>query len=735
MRWKTFFWLIIVALCLAPLACSDSGGHASRDIVDAGVDTPGDGSDAPADVNAGSDAGIDASDACVALTCEDFNPSCGTHDNGCGGQIRCGECTCSPATVNQDCPPGPCVEAVGCTDRGTCDYQPITCGGQSCGRCAAETCAPDDIRVCGDPGSCPAAQCDPAPLSSAGGVTYQNICSDQVQISCGTCNLGSYQCDADGGFSCHDIELPAAPNLRANCRGTTRPTFVYVDPSYTGDNPTGTRQAPFTTIGAALHGARMVDATALVIGGSGEMTLPAQSADGRPEAPNYGFRIPNGISLFGGYTGAPDFLRDLSQRPTVYAAHSNIALEAHGVDLPTRVSHLHFENSRDELQGTSYGAVIADSPALQLIDVKITANSPPRAHDPNTVAVPMPASTHHVAPSGTANFNASGAERWCNQSSDLMADSPTPLRCPIFDAGARTFYQSPTVPANLTEEGTGGRGGTSTWGTPQAGSPGGDPLGAGDEASGGMQAKGGDAQAYTGAQQFSAPGAAGLAGGEIAGDGLWHEHTDGDFGAIGHPGRSGGGGGSHADRALFIFDSNPFQFICIEGPTGANGGSGGCGGLGGRGGAGGDWAIGMMIDDPSQTTFENIRLVVADAGDGQIGSAGGEGAAGAQGESSQEFHYYDPRGPNPGDSTTSSYAGGDGAKGQWGGHGGNGAGGSTVGILCANATLQDLSPFHIDLGQPGEGASGSDPNAPSGMPLPTSPGPDGQQYPSYNCGL
>ena len=78
----------------------------------------------------GGDSSSDPS--CTPKTCEDYDGECGTHDNGCGGTVSCGECASSCAART-------------CEQLGkTCGTHADGCGGTvNCGLCPSTGCAAD----------------------------------------------------------------------------------------------------------------------------------------------------------------------------------------------------------------------------------------------------------------------------------------------------------------------------------------------------------------------------------------------------------------------------------------------------------------------------------------------------------------------------------------------------------------------------------------------------------------
>ncbi len=83
-------------------------------------------------------------DECVPETCESLELDCDVHDDGCGGELDCGECE-----VGYECEKGVCIP--GCLPE-PCD--PHTC--ESLGvRCGTHDDGCGDIMDCGPCGSCP----------------------------------------------------------------------------------------------------------------------------------------------------------------------------------------------------------------------------------------------------------------------------------------------------------------------------------------------------------------------------------------------------------------------------------------------------------------------------------------------------------------------------------------------------------------------------------------------------
>ncbi len=76
--------------------------------------------------------GSSSDPSCTPKTCEDYDGACGTHDDGCGGTISCGECSAACAART-------------CQQLGkTCGTHDDGCGGTvNCGLCASTGCTAD----------------------------------------------------------------------------------------------------------------------------------------------------------------------------------------------------------------------------------------------------------------------------------------------------------------------------------------------------------------------------------------------------------------------------------------------------------------------------------------------------------------------------------------------------------------------------------------------------------------
>ncbi|MCA9547775.1 MAG: hypothetical protein KC613_25400, partial [Myxococcales bacterium] len=253
----------IALLTTAVCACDGGGGDPGAagdggrlDGGGAGGEGGGGSGGAPADGG--------AADACVPLACP--ADACGALEDGCGGVLDCGICSCDPAQFGADCPPRPCAIPLGC-EGGACQYTPITCGGQVC-RCLDGDCPDEAPRPCGL-NACPTDYCDPTPEVVAGRIVFGNACVGPPEQPCGLCDLGRERCDAVAGVPvCTDITLPGLDPAEVECDSTRDgSTFVYVDADYDDGPGDGSREAPFRSLNEAIAAAAARNVRGVVIGG------------------------------------------------------------------------------------------------------------------------------------------------------------------------------------------------------------------------------------------------------------------------------------------------------------------------------------------------------------------------------------------------------------------------------------------------------------------------------------
>jgi hypothetical protein len=131
---------------------------------------------------------------CKALTCTDLKAECGKQGDGCGGILECGSCV-APASCGGGGPnkcgtlgadSGPCPTPKTCADYGAnCGYVANGCGGVvKCGDCTA----PD---ICGGGGT-------PSVCGHAAGTACVNLACKQVTCTTGTTSISGKVYDPAG---------------------------------------------------------------------------------------------------------------------------------------------------------------------------------------------------------------------------------------------------------------------------------------------------------------------------------------------------------------------------------------------------------------------------------------------------------------------------------------------------------------------------------------------------------
>jgi hypothetical protein len=606
-------------------------------------------------------------DACEPKTCEEIG--CGTEvADGCGGRLDCGPCECQPGNAEQNCPPRPCQELVGCTEAGACDYQPVTCGESEC-TCAGDSCGPEAYRACGEQ-VCEGEVCDPAPTTNdAGETVYRNRCIDPSGEPCGTCGLGATSCSGET-VTCRDPIADTSAGGDADeyvCEGSPEEaSFLYVDPTYEGEQePNGSREAPHTSLAAAISAANPETTVGVIIGGEAtfEETIELES----------------GISLYGGYSSYPDFRRQRDNRPTITAGTSRsredivFGMIARDIREPTVISGVDIRNPDlgDETNLSTVGLYAYRAPELRVSDVVVDANDAAPGADGEPGA--------DATQPGTDGQTGEDARIFVGGTCTGTVAGGTGGR-PGGTAGCR--YTN----INQYERGRGGDGGD---GTTDAYSP-----NSGDDSQGGTpggtSTDGDDGETPDGPDEATHGEHGSGATFEVADDGSIR--LDGGDGADGDPGPPGYGGGGGASGTSITRDEE----ACVISAAGGGGGGGGCGGQGGRGGARGGWSVAVVAVESTGLEIRDSALVAGNGGDGGVGGLGGAGSNGGSGGAggNDTFRFSDSAGN----------AGGDGGPGFPGGAGGSGVGGSSYPAWCdQDTTLEFGESVEVSRGEPGEG--------------------------------
>ena len=478
---------------------------------------------------------LDCNGACVDPT---LPATCGGCTNACPGpDAGTGQATCGP-------------------EAGVCG---VECSGGTSQRCGASCFAPNDVNHCG---SCTNACAGPP---SGNG---QATCAGVTPTCAVSCTTGYHMCNAD----C--LTNTDAPSDTADPCILTEVFGVFVAPTGSDTTGTGTRSAPYATVGNAMDQAKTKGlARVYACGTAGSYTENLVVGSSR-----------TGITVYGGLnctTSASTWSYVASDRATVAPA-SGYALQ---VTAAVTFEDFGFTSAAATTPGSSSIVVFASNAtgvALERCDV--TAGAGMTGQSVNQAA---PAA---AAPSGSPG-------------------SPPTLAPPQGGTGGAGG-------SNTSCSSTGGTGGSASAvsGSPNGGS--GSPGPANGEPMAGPGSC--DATAsppitvVTGSAGSQGPGATDWATFSSTG---WSP-LGGQAGTGGGAGQGGGGGGASAVAAAL--------------GGGGGGGAGGCGGGGGAPGTGGGSSIAVLLFD-SSIALNTCALTTAAAGAGGNGAPGQDGQTGGPG--------------------------------------------------------------------------------------------------------
>ena len=709
---KRFFTLIcIFGLTMGVVACSDDDDELfNNEEPNASENNDEPNNDEPNNDEPNNDEPNTGENACEPVTCDEINQECGVVDDGCGGELDCGECACTEEDFLDSCPTRPCEQVVGCGS-GECEYEPIEASdGTTCTECPGGDCGNTTVRYCNfdDDDVCPQYYCDPdRETDDAGRTVYNNEIIDSHTYQCGTCDLGYQVCDS-GSFSSEDITVDNVDPDFAECDDTqTGSTFLYVDASYSGGDSDGSRTAPFQSLDAALVEANQRNAEALILGGSGTYEGPVN--------------LRSGISIIGGYDARPDWTRNPDQTPVISAPSSAVeddllvAMRAMDITDNTHLKDLRIEtDDMDDEDGVSTAALVIDNaPGLKLESVVLEAGAAGDGLDGEDGSSSSSSGGHgEDGEDGQAVgsfYHDFGSYLFTDDFGTGVFDMPdmtaagTNPDCPDADGGQGArgddFVDEDVQPfetAHLPGENSAAGECVNPFGSP------GNPLYDADNECGGRLYESGsfeydDQNGRDGLPHSGTADSGDDGDPEVSissGTGLVLEGHGGS-GAQGEAGRGGGGGASGQGR----YESGPDQLYL--GASGGGGGAGGCGGEGGEGGRAGGWSIGVIAEDTSGTSLIDVQIIANDGGEGGLGGQGGEGASGGVGGSGGDQVSAQSGFGDEGNGTD----GGDGSAGQTGGDGGSGAGGSSVAMVCPESDASFVSEGSFDLSVGAAGAS------------------------------
>lgn len=602
------------------------------------------------------------------------NGVCGQQPDGCGAMYDCG----MPLTQEQAC-------------AGACGMQSDGCGAMiECEPCACENGQPLEPR-------------------------------------CGVCQLGRSTCDGDT-FSCDVYTIPGL-DAATDCDAS----IVHVNARSMAQTPDGSRAAPFTNLAEATLAASERSARVILVGGS--------ATDEYSEV----LEIKDGISVVGGWD--VDWYPDPTRIPIIKPLPGDVPADIFGaraidvVDRDTLVAHLSIKTP-DVLPSTdgpghhNYGLYARNSSKLILgammispgkggaggaggkgqsgLDGESGHRGAPGSYSDNVLEAPTancingcalitPAEGGDGGDNNIVDFTCAVAGNRCNSQQGLLYLGGT---------GGNGGYQN--VSSSTYQDGFNGKPGA-------GGAHGGVGADAGSVVTSVTPATNGQ----NGASHANARAAAGEGGHSFIKVSDSYMDVDdrsrgvqGDAGLNGYGG--GGGGGAPQSRAVRIdYNSSGMMYsFGGRGESGGGGGAGGCGGLGGLGGFGGGSSVGVFLVS-TNITMTDVTVQPGQGGAGGVGGVGGDGGAGGMGGSPRMERCVSTRFVTPTQPCQASNAynlcketpvlehagkGGNGSRGQDGGYGGGGAGGNSIGLVCAESSV-DFSGVTMFLGVGGIGGS------------------------------
>ncbi len=410
------------------------------------------------------------------------------------------------------------------------------------------------------------------------------------------------------GTDCSDYPDPYYEDINGDGIDGDTGRAIFVSISYGNDEFPGTMLSPVQSIarGIALAVQNGKPHVYVARGNYEQLFSPLQLA--------------NGVSLFGQFSGPPEWGRGAGNTATI-TGYASTAVLAQNLTAET-----HLEGFNIEVVGgaskSRYGVRVVGGTGRLYIRF-------------NNILVSFGVNGEHGIPGDNGSFGENGGVG-------------LPGACPgSSGAGGAGGFSICGA--------SGGVGGTGVSGSPgSGGAPGGSvPSGAGANGANG------------------ASGANGAGGSFFSVAGGLYLPADGAAGSGGSPGGGGGGGGAGPMLQC--------SFLCafFGGRTGGSGGgSGGCGGEGGSGGKGGGECFGVFVVDGGQAVVDGNSITTSRGGHGGVGGDGSFGVPGGQGGGANSS--------STSCNVSAGGAGGNGGLGGPGGEGGGGAGGASVGVFCYN---------------------------------------------------
>ncbi len=441
---------------------------------------------------------------------------------------------------------------------------------------------------------------------------------------------------------------------------------IFVDSVYGSDLNEGTKDLPVRSITKALVLATAEYKPAILI------------AKGEYDGP---VTLKSNVSLYGGYSGYPDWVRSTSNFVTIKGSNKPVIIsQCENIEM-TYIS-INADDAEENGE-SSYGIFINSSMNISIRHSYIVSGNGKKGLDGITGATGASGSNGGTgAPGCESDDDLIGCGGNCSQPA-YGSGGYSACGTKGGDGGYPGYDGSEGVEGsnnNLQGQDNGintGTGGTLT--SDLSCSTDGNPIPT--YAANGRNGHNGDA---------GDDGQAGSAFGYA--DSSSYIPSKGGDGLEGTRGVSGGGGGGGKGHK----DNNAFSDCSTYGSAGGGGGGAGCGGAGGTGGAGGGGSFAVWVNSSMKIYFDYTEIKTGTGGNGGTGGVGGTGGTGGNGGIPGAYS-------SDQDDAGCGGFGGNGGAGGAGGAGGGGGGGPSIGVIMIESSQIDVSKASFVLGAAGKG--------------------------------
>ncbi len=452
------------------------------------------------------------------------------------------------------------------------------------------------------------------------------------------------------------VDLPDEEFIDSNYDGIDgdKDRAVFVDKSYGNDTNSGLDpNSPKKTIQSGIAAASATPGRDYVLIAAGYYSV-------------YTLNLQSNVSLYGGYSGYPDWSRSNSP-PTIIIGSSTKAVTGNAISNVT-LQHINIYSDSGDYQGdSSYGLFLTNSSYITVHKCELSAGSGIGGSSG------MDGSNGAYGAAGFPGQPGCEDSTWpCSTCSRPVGGNGGSSPCGKNggaggSAGHFTNYGLYGQPGiDGTPGGPGTPPGQGNWETPLT---------------------------YNGADGSDGSNGITGSGGEQFGEMLLsgYSPSNGANGTDGGHGNGGGGGGGGGGGSVSC-DS--------YGSSGGGGGGGGCGGTKGYGGTGGGGSFGIWLYNCNYISVVDSHV---DTSYGGHGGSGGDGGVPGHGASGGSAGYYG--GIDEQDDGSNGGGGGHGGVGGYGGDGGGGGGGPSIGIVSNNAPQICEYNNSFNLGNVGIGGS------------------------------